>query len=78
MQHLWFKPERDTAQTRQMLHCYSNFSSLGLYHSTYLQTTVPGLLTYKDLRVSMDSSSELNALTLLLHLLELLIHCNYS
>ena len=78
MQHLWVKDDRDAAQTRQLLGCYGNLSSLNLSNSSCLQTTVPGLTAFsyiQDLRVSIDSSLDLNALTLLPHLLELSIHC---
>ena len=81
VQHLWVKSDRDAAQTRKLLHCYSNLSSLNLSNSTCLQTTVLGLTAFshiQDLRVSVDSSADLNALTCLPHLLELSIHCNYS
>lgn len=81
MQHLWVKDNRDAAQTRQLLQCYDRLSSLNLSNSSCLQTTVPGLTAFtniQDLRVCIDSSLALNALTLLPHLLELSIHCNYS
>ena len=41
VQHLWVKPDRNAAQTKQLFHSYSNLSSLKLCNSTCIQTTVP-------------------------------------
>lgn len=81
MQHLWVKPHLTAAQTSQLLRCYSNLSSLNLSNSTHIQTVVPGLAAFthiRDLRVSINSPADLDALTRLPHLLKLSVHCDYS